>query len=98
MREVRIRVDRQKRRIGTEPVEHRPSESADARAIFDEQPRILPVDGTEHLVDQHPARRDDRSDHHRILEEATQELPAGARRTPIVPPLEAARTLHGSRG
>ena len=31
--------------------------------------------GLQHLVDQDPARRDDRSDHHRILQEAAQELP-----------------------
>ena len=47
--------------------------------------------GAQHPVDQHPARRDDRADHHRMLQEAAQELPARARRTAVVPALERRR-------
>ena len=38
---------------GPQPVEDRAGEGADARAIFDEQLGVVPVDRLEHLVDQH---------------------------------------------
>ena len=63
---------------GAKLLEDRPRERADTRAIFDEQLGVFPVDAAEHLVDQHAARRDDRADHHRVLQEAAQELPARA--------------------
>jgi hypothetical protein len=46
--------------------------------IFDEQLGRRPVDRLQHLVDQHLGRRDDRPDHHRMLDEPHQELPKRA--------------------
>jgi hypothetical protein len=48
----------------------------DAGAIFDEQAGRLPVHRGKHPGDQLVARRDDRPDHDRMLDEAPQELPA----------------------
>ena len=76
--EVGVGVDGDQRRVRRQPVEDRPGEGADARPIFDEQLASSPVDRLQHLVDQDLARRDDRSDHHRMLQEAAQELPARA--------------------
>ena len=53
-------------------------EGPDTRAIFDEQPGVGPIDRREHLFDQHFARRNDRADHHRVLQESAQELPLRA--------------------
>src|SRR3546814_3099535 len=49
------------------------AESADARPIFDEQFRGLPVDRAQHVANQGRRRRHDRPHHDRMLDEAADE-------------------------
>ena len=62
--------------------QHMLGEGADARAIFDEQLAIRPVDRREHLVDRRLRGRDDRADHHRVLDEALAGSARAGRRPP----------------
>ncbi len=96
--EILIGIDRDQFGVGCQPVEDRAGEGADAGAIFDEQFDLVPFDRPEHAVDQHLARRDDRSNHHRIPEEAAEELPFRADRPVRDPTDETARTLERTGG
>src|SRR3546814_10862863 len=71
--EILVGVDRDQCRVARHPFEHGAAESADARTIFDEQLRILPVDGLQHVADQRRRRRHDRPHHDRMLDETADE-------------------------
>src|SRR6478735_1870969 len=73
--EVGIGVDRDQHRVRPQAFQDRTGERADPGAIFDEQPGPRPVDRPQHAVDQDPARRNYRSNHDWMLQEAPQELP-----------------------
>ena len=74
---------------GAEPVEHgrvkvpTPGPYSTNSLVFAQST------GLEHLVDQDSARRNDRADHHGILEKAAQELPVRARRAAVAAALKA---------
>ena len=69
----RVGVDNDQRRIAAQPVKNRLAKGADAGAIFHEQPTMAPVHWLQHLAYGKTRRRDDRADHARIFDEATQE-------------------------
>ncbi len=56
---VFIQVDDKQGRAGLQPIEHRLTECADARAIFDKEIAIFPIDRREHFIDGQRGGRND---------------------------------------
>jgi len=67
-----VGIDDDQGSIAPQLVEHRAAESAHAGAIFNEQLAAAPIDGPKHLPDREAGRRDDRTDHHRMLQKTLE--------------------------